>query len=129
MIRPWDPETDLPRLGRWLAARGMADGAGWRELYPDVGFVVDDLAIGFLYQTDAPHVAWLDGVVTDPDSTAEQRAKALPQLISALYSEADKLGIRAVFATTSAPSLVELGKANGARILQREHICIVRTKE
>lgn len=129
MIRAWEPERDLPRLGAWLRARGQAESAGWRELYPPTGFVADEIAIGFLYRTDAAHVAWLDGVVTDPKSTREQRAAALPKLIGALYAAADEQGVRLVFATTSAPSLVELGKAHGARILQRNHVCLARTKE
>jgi hypothetical protein len=129
MIRVWDPEKDMPRLGAWLRARGQAKDAGWREMYPVTGFVADEIAIGFLYRTDAAHVAWLDGIVTDPESTPRQRAAALPKLIGALYAAADEQGIRLVFATTSAPSLIQLGQANGARILQREHVCLARTKE
>jgi hypothetical protein len=129
MIRPWEPERDMPMLGGWLRARGQAVSAGWRELYPETGFVVDDVAIGFLYRTDAAHVGWLDGVVTDPYTTREQRAQALGELIPALYAEADRQGLRLVFATTAAPSLVELGKACGARILQCDHVCLARTKE
>lgn len=129
MIARWDPEKHMSLLGSWLRARGQADGAGWAEMYPPFGLVVDDIAIGFLYRTDAAHIAWLDGVVTDPASTKEQRAEALSKLIPALYAEADRQGIRLVFATTSAPSLVELGKASGARILQRDHVCLARTKE
>lgn len=129
MIARWNPEEHMPLLGSWLRERGMADGAGWSEMYPPTGFVVDGIAVGFLYRTDAPHVAWLDGVVTDPKSNRADRASALSRLITELYAEADRTGIRLVFATTSAPSLVELGEACGARILQRNHVCIARTKE
>ena len=129
MIERWNPERHMPLLGRWLRERGMAESAGWSEMYPPTGFVVDGIAIGFLYRTDAPHVAWLDGVVSDPGSGPLERAQALKSLISELYAEADRQGVRLVFATTSAPSLVELGQAHGAKILQRNHVCLARTKE
>lgn len=119
----------MPMLGNWLRARGQAHGAGWVELYPPTGLVVDDIAVGFLYRSDAPHVAWIDGVVTDPFSKPGERAAALGELIPALYAVAEKQGCRLVWANTSVPSLVELGKACGARILQRDLVCLAWTKE
>lgn len=129
MIERWDPDKHMPTLGEWLRAREQAEGAGWAGLYPSTGFVADGIAIGFLYRTDAPDVAWIDGVVTDPATTSAARGEALGKLIPRLYEEAATLGIHVVWATTSAPRLVELGKACGARILQRDHVCLAWTKE
>lgn len=127
MITPWVAEQHLSLLGSWLRGRGQADGAGPASLYPAVGFVVDGIAIGFLYQTDAPGVAWVDGFVTHPESKPEERAKALRELVEALYAKADALGITVVWSSTAIPSLVELGQACGAQIYQRKHVCLVRT--
>lgn len=126
MIARWDPVEHLPMLGEWLRARDIAMDAGTPDLYPRVGFVVNGIAVGFLYQTDAPAVAWLDGVVTDPASLPDARAAALRELVEALYAEASKLGCRLVWSTTSAPSLVELGQACGAKVMQRNHVCLYR---
>ncbi len=129
MIERWNPESHMPMLGRWLRSREMAESAGWSEMYPETGLVVNGIVVGFLYRTDAPHVAWIDGVVSDPASSRDERAEALSILIPALYAEAEKQGVRLVFATTAVPSLIQLGEACGAKILQREHVCLAWTKE
>ncbi len=124
MIARWSYEAHEPMLSRWVKERGIADSAGPADLYPATGFVVDGIAVGFLYRTDAAALGWLDGIVTDPKASKDARATALRVLVTELYAEARRQGVRLVWATTSAPSLVELGKACGAKIYQRNHVCL-----
>jgi hypothetical protein len=124
MIERWNPAEHMPLLGKWLVARGLTTGAGWEELYPATGFVVDGCAIGFLYRTDAPHVGWLDGIVSDPDVPKTVRGPALYVLCKELYAEAERQGLRLVWATTAAPTLVAIGGELGAQVFGRDHVCL-----
>lgn len=125
-LERWSPERHLGMLGDWLRARGLAEHGGDPGLYPEFGLVADSIAIGFLYRTDAPAVAWLDGVVSDPYSDPKARAVALGELVAGLYDEADRQQIRIVFSTTAAPTLVALGVVNGAHLFPGNYTFIAR---
>lgn len=112
-VERWDPDTHLELLGNWLRIRKQADDAGDARLYPSTGFVVDQCAIGFLYATNAPHVGYLDGIVTDPAAPARRRHRALERLCRALVAEAESLGIRMLVGSTNVRGLTTICKRQG----------------
>ncbi len=127
MIAAWNPSLHMPLLTKWLRERKQAENAGWRELYPATGYVADHIAVGFLYRTDAPDVGWIDGIVSDPNSSEDDRAVALKSLVRELYAEADRQGLKVVWACTAVPSLIALGQAAGAKVFQTDMTCLVWT--
>lgn len=71
---------------------------------PRTGFIVDDLAAGFLYITDT-NLTWLEWVVANPEAEKEQRSKAVDAVIEALLDRAKELGFTRVFTSTNNPAL------------------------
>lgn len=97
---------DLDTMNEWYAARGLPRVP--RDALPAVGFIVDKLAAGFLYRTDAPGLALVDGVVTAPDAPRLARAKAVEDVVRALSIEARKLRIPRVVGLTSVSGMSRL---------------------
>lgn len=126
-IERWDPDKHLGVLGGWLRARGQALDAGDAKLYPSTGFLVGRCAVGFVYATNAPHVGYLDGIVTDPKATGRQRYLALQDLCVELVGEAEHLGIKLLWATSDVKGLSRICARNGFVTYRTGFTCMYRT--
>lgn len=71
----------LSMIDEWYHERNM--DAPPHSSYPEVGFIVPGVAVGFLYQTDSD-ICMLDGYVSNPKSTEEERDEALDAITTAL---------------------------------------------
>lgn len=125
-VERWNPKRHLDLLGSWLAKREQATSAGDARLYPSTGFVVDRCAIGFLYCTDAPHVGYIDGIVTDPAVPTRRRHAALTQLCASIVEAADEKGIRLLFGSTNFRGLSRISERHGFRTYGEGFRMIVR---
>lgn len=104
-VERWDPDRHLPLLRSWLVARGQASDTGPSDLYPDTGLVVGGAAVAFLYCTNAPGVAYLDGLVTDPAAPPRRRREAVELLCRRLVEMADERGVRVTWCMTGVGGL------------------------
>lgn len=68
------------------------------------GFIVDDVAAGFLMQTDAG-VAYLENYISNPDARPKQVATAIDQITAALLGLARAKGFEYVAAFTALSSI------------------------
>lgn len=127
-VERWNPAIHLELLSEWLRGRDQAPGAGEPGLYPPTGFVVERCAVGFLYVTNAPLVAYMDGVVTDPSSSMRQRFHAIDRLCAELLKEADRCGIELVFVSTNVKGLIDICKRNGCVTYATGFECMVRVR-
>lgn len=87
-------------LTHWLGSRGVA--VPQRELFSDLGFVVDECAIGFLFKTESKQ-AYIDHIAADPDSDTAARSEALDTLFLELEKKARELGYLMVTVLASLP--------------------------
>lgn len=109
-MRPFDP-TDLPTLNSWYAAHGLQElRAG---LIPLVGFIVPNVAAGFLYRTDAAELALIEGYVTNPAATATNRSLALHAITEELLRSARNSGIRTIVGLCRTRSIKRLALKYG----------------
>lgn len=126
-IQNWDPERHLPLLSTWLQGWGQADSAGDARMYPPTGYLIDDCALGFLYQTNAPLMGYLDGFVTDPAVSARRRHSALTVLCVALTHEARQRGIQYVVAATAVRGLQRIGRDLGFEVVGNGYQYLARS--
>lgn len=111
VLEIWDPEKHVKLVNSWLDARHH-DGRIAAELYPSTGFVSDGCFCGFLYETGTS-LAYLDGFISDPSATKEQRSEALSALVESLVGLAKERGIKMLHCFTKAPTLKSQAKASG----------------
>jgi hypothetical protein len=104
---------DMDALNRWYSARQLPM-VPWRAL-PELGFIVDDVAAGFLYRTDAPELAFLDGFVTNPAAPLRARRHAVQELVEELCNAAYVHGVGCVAGMTEHRSLARLVQRHGFR--------------
>lgn len=98
--------ADLPTVNTWRAARGLPPVPG--GTLPSTGYLVEGVAAGFLYLTDAPSVALLDGFVSCPDAPLRARQAALAELVERLLHDAKASGAVHVLGLTSRRSMERL---------------------
>lgn len=64
-----------------------------------------DLAAGFLYETNSK-MCWLEYIVTNPDTKAEERDDAIAVLLNELSVSAKHLGYDVIFSSIKSESLI-----------------------
>lgn len=74
------------------------------ELIPDIGYVVEDICIGFLVTTNAG-ICYLDNYITNPIYDKETRDTALVLLTTTLENKAETLGYKYILALANLPSM------------------------
>lgn len=111
-MRRFDISKDLAELNGWYRARGLPEVP--LEALPLTGLIVPGVAAGFLYLTDSS-LAMLEGFCTNPQVGRDERARALDQIIAALFVEADRMRCTKVIGLVQSPLIEQLGIKNGAR--------------
>lgn len=102
MVR-FSPEN-IPEINAWYCLRGMEPLN--KHLFPDVGFIVSGVCAGFIYQTDSA-LCFLDGYVSNPDTTKEQRKEAFDKITTALILTAKDHGFTSILAYIKNPEIAK----------------------
>jgi hypothetical protein len=63
---------------------------GW---LPTVGYIVPDVAAAWIYISDS-NVAWMENVISNPDSDAAARDKSIDDIVRLLESAAKQCGTK-----------------------------------
>lgn len=87
-------EEDYPTLGRWASQYGI-ELCSPRRL-PKVGYIIDDKACGFLYQTDSD-ICYLDLIIANKEQPHDDE---LDMIVDALCDYAKSEGYNMVIALT-----------------------------
>jgi hypothetical protein len=66
-----------------------------KSLLPHIGYMVDDVACGFIYFTDSK-IAIIDNFITNKQSNKEERDAALDEITNALMGSAKTAGCKLV---------------------------------
>lgn len=80
-------------ISSWFQARGMVPPS--RKEIPGHGFIIKDLAAGFLICTDTK-VCMMEFFVSNPNSDKSMRKAAISKIASALISKATALGYETI---------------------------------
>lgn len=111
--RPFKPE-DYEQLKAWLTKRDA------HVFHPDVlppyGFIVDEVAAMFLYETWKSPFCYMENMVTNPSASPTERHQALRLITTAIVEKAKELGFKFALAVTDEPTVIVRALQHGAKI-------------
>jgi hypothetical protein len=103
-------DSDWPTISSWYASRNLPPpNAEW---LPEIGFVVDNVAAGFVYNAEGK-LALLEGYITNPASEAYVREKALDLLTATLI---EAVRCPRIYAVTTNPAIVRRASRLGFNV-------------
>lgn len=111
IVRRYEPK-DFEQIRSWGKQYGAEYSA---DQFPEVGFIVDDVAAYFLYQTDSM-CCWLENMVAKKDVDNHVREQALELIIDAILKEAKERGFKVAHASTNRYAVALRAKKYGARV-------------
>ena len=101
--RLFDKEKDFKTITSWFDERKIPS---LRECeLPQIGFIVDGVAACFLYKTDSS-IANIENLISNPNSTKEDREKALPLILNKILRECLVSGYKTIYGITQAETVV-----------------------
>lgn len=95
-------------------------------LLPKTGFIVENMAAGFIYLTDTP-MCFLENLVKNPAHEKKCTDKALDLVIDTLFNKATDLGIKLVVASTIFKSVEERAIKLGAKVDKDKYTHLYRS--
>lgn len=107
-------DDDYEVISGWYKARLLT--VPEKDYLPKVGFIVDDIACGFIYKTDSL-IAILDMYVTNPHASDIDRKKALEMVTTLLICHAQACHLKAIKADTKYDAIKLLAMEHGFNYL------------
>lgn len=111
MVRRYRDE-DFDQVRQWLIDRNMK--VFHPAILPKTGFIVDEVAVVFLYRTDSD-IAYMENLISNPKSRDTDRDDAINQLVEVTFLAATQLGFKFVMAMTKNPKVIERAILAGAK--------------
>lgn len=116
-----DKSVDYDAIKRWIVDRNADDvSLPPVEHIPENGWIVDDTAAIFLYDTDS-EVAVLDYFVSNPQALEADRLKACDLLIVEAVKKAKELGKTVLYGHTAIHKVIALGFRYGFKADRRPY--------
>jgi hypothetical protein len=106
-------DWDMYEINKWLEKHGQPTCE--RSDLPKYGFIIDEVAAGFLCQTDG-NVCLLDPFITNKDAPSLDRHTGLNQIASAVDTLAKDLGYKRSIIISKEQSLLNRGEVLGYKI-------------
>ena len=103
-------DDHYPMLMDWWEKRGM--GMTPEERLPEIGYIVPEVAAGFLYQTDSD-IALIEGLISNPETDGFTRHGALDAIVDALAEKAKELGFKTLYGFTRQRAVARRAERHG----------------
>jgi hypothetical protein len=97
-------DSDYNMLAKWWIDHDQIPCP--RNLLPNLGFIIDDMVAGFLYQTDSG-VCFFETVISKKDSDKDERREALDKLIETIVDSAKEMKYKRLIFHTLHPRLAD----------------------
>lgn len=94
---------DIGQINSWLQLRDMP--ALMPKQLPKIGYIIDDVACGFLYQTDSS-VCYVEQFVAHPN--AENKQDAINKIVTQLLVDATALNFEVAIAITKNETIKQI---------------------
>lgn len=102
MIEPFSIDKHYDMMSMWLHGHGIPIPCSVD--IPKLGFVIDDIAMGFLILNNSNQCA-IDQVVSNPKTENSERDAALLTLFAHMEKEAVKYGYKVITALAKMPTM------------------------
>lgn len=112
MVREYN-DTDFNMINEWF--KYQTDGALEQHSLSKVGFVVDGVACGFLYQTDS-NFGILETFIANPNISAKERDLALKQILESLIDASKELKLKRLFGFSTSNTMINRALDLGFKI-------------
>ena len=117
--RRYKRETDFETVSNWWVLHGEVPPI--EALYPQTGFIVENVAAGFLYRTDSA-MAMIEMIIYNPQARRDIRQKALDEVIEAIILEAKALDYSILTGITNKPTVLERSKKFGFSLIENNMV-------
>lgn len=113
---------DRPTLDAWCVAHGKKPfPKGW---LPPTGYWVPGVLAAFLYRTDS-RVAYIECVISNPDTSKEERKSAMLAVGEAIAEHARGDGFLWLFGLTEYPTVADNARLKGYVVSEPKHSTLV----
>jgi hypothetical protein len=119
-VEEFDKAKHLPLISSWYVARGL--NPHLPTSYPNVGYVVDRMAAGFLMQTDTD-LCMFELFVSDPKAPLGARIRAVTDCILMIVERARDLGFKRICIETNSTGIRKFANQLGMTI-RKETTCL-----
>ena len=92
------------------------------NLLPSIGYIVNDMVAGFLYQTDS-ELCFIESLISDKKSDKEKRSEALGHLFDNLKMSVEEMQYKRVILHTIHPKVKEWGSKYGFQPFNNSQEC------
>lgn len=113
-VRLYQPE-DYPKLVEWWNGKNFPPPP---EMFlPKDGLIISigdkEVAAQFLYRDSSSPVGWAEWLISNPDSSRDERDIAIPKLLAGITALAGEYGVNMLFTSTNKDGLVKRFEADG----------------
>ena len=109
-VERFQPERHYPPFCAWTRWYEIAPLP--LQFLPQSGFVVEDVAMGFLYRTDSK-LALIENLSANPMLPRETRTLGLDAVVAAIAEEARALGFEVLVGYTNVNAVIERALRHG----------------
>jgi hypothetical protein len=120
-VRPYI-NNDYKAFKAWHEARNLV--APPKHALPKSGFIVDNVAMGFMYSTDSS-IAYIEGFVANKEAPAEQRALAIDLICKAIMTHAKNMGFKVILGVSNIESICTISQTNGFQVHEKPYKLLV----
>jgi hypothetical protein len=120
-LREISLETDYPMFCRWWDGHGWPHVSQW--MLNTLGAVVQvdgkDVAVAWVYMSNAVGVCQLEWTTTDPKSNPVHAVRAISHLVTFLSDRAKELDYSVMLTCCRQPALIRLYERNGFEVTDK----------
>lgn len=116
-------KSDYDTITTWYKARKLNTVPSL--FLPEIGFIVDGVAAGFLIQTDASFCI-LEPFIANPDASEEDRDKALSSILAELVNKARRLKYEGVFGFSAQSTMLKRAIKQDFEIMDKNSTTIYK---
>lgn len=120
----WNKQEHLNEVLPWFRAWWKAEMPEW--WFPNTGFYVPGVIVAFLYVDSSSGLAFLESIMSNPDSKHEDRQAGLDAMEAKIEEYCLENNIKAVQGQTANRGVVEAGERLGWKVLPKEYKIFIK---
>ena len=113
MVRAYTAD-DYKFVVEWMESRALDPLP--KDVIPEIGGIVDGIAVGFIYKTDSK-MAYMEHYISNPFAERHSRKQAMQMVTAYLIKQARDAGFTYLYANSDKTTICTLAKENGFKYI------------